>query len=146
MKKLYRSQKNKILAGVCSGLGEYFEIDPVIIRLLWIVLTFLGGFGVVLYILAIFIIPLEPNEEYTKVEDEYTEHQESYQTRHKLEDQDKRIAVGLLALLFIAVGIIILISIVAPSTFFLRNFVKIVLSILLIGIGAYMLSTSHSKK
>ncbi|HOK16904.1 MAG TPA: PspC domain-containing protein, partial [Defluviitoga tunisiensis] len=62
MKKLYRSRDNKVLAGVCGGIGEYFEIDPVIIRLIWIVLTMIWGFGLFLYIIAIFLIPLEPKE------------------------------------------------------------------------------------
>jgi phage shock protein C len=43
MKKLYRSQKQKIVAGVCGGIAEYFEIDPVLIRLIWIVLIVFGG-------------------------------------------------------------------------------------------------------
>jgi Putative stress-responsive transcriptional regulator len=43
MKKLYRSRENKVLAGVCGGIGEYFEIDPVIVRLIWIVLTMIWG-------------------------------------------------------------------------------------------------------
>ncbi|MDY0379835.1 MAG: PspC domain-containing protein [Defluviitoga tunisiensis] len=48
MKKLYRSRENKVLAGVCGGIGEYFEIDPVIVRLIWIVLTMIWGFGLFL--------------------------------------------------------------------------------------------------
>ena len=63
MKKLYRSRKNRVLAGVCGGIGEYFEIDPVIVRLIWIVLTMIWGFGLILYIIAIFLIPVEPKEE-----------------------------------------------------------------------------------
>ena len=63
MKKLYRSRKNQIFAGVCGGIGEYFDIDPVIIRLLWVLLTFAGmGFGILLYIVAWIIIPLEPKK------------------------------------------------------------------------------------
>ncbi len=76
MKKLYRSRDNKVLAGVCGGIGEYFEIDPVIIRLIWIVLTMIwGGFGLFLYIIAIFLIPLEPKE--IKIQDVGTTTQES---------------------------------------------------------------------
>jgi phage shock protein C len=55
--RLYRSQTNKVLAGVCGGLAEYLNADPTVIRLVWILLTFLGGSGIILYILAIFIIP-----------------------------------------------------------------------------------------
>jgi phage shock protein C len=59
MKKLYRSQKQKIVAGVCGGIAEYFEIDPVLIRLIWIVLIVFGGTGVLAYLIAWIIIPQE---------------------------------------------------------------------------------------
>ena len=56
-KKLYRLQKDKIIAGICSGLGEYFEIDPVIIRVLFVIALFLGTMGFWLYIFLWIIIP-----------------------------------------------------------------------------------------
>lgn len=59
-RKLYRSNRNKALAGVCGGIGEHLNIDPVVIRLLWIFFTLLGGAGFLLYIAAIFIIPPDP--------------------------------------------------------------------------------------
>lgn len=58
-KRLYRSRKNRVLAGVCGGLGEYFNIDPVIIRLIWAVLVLVWGVGILAYLLAWLIIPLE---------------------------------------------------------------------------------------
>lgn len=58
-KKLYRSNTDRMLGGVCGGLGEFFEIDPVIFRLLFIVSAFLGG-GIILYLVLWLIIP-EPN-------------------------------------------------------------------------------------
>lgn len=59
-KKLYRSCKDKILGGVAGGLGEYFEIDPTLIRLVF-ALAFLSGFGFVAYLIAWIIIPLDPS-------------------------------------------------------------------------------------
>jgi len=58
-KRLYRSGKNKILAGVFGGLGEYFNIDPVVLRLFWVLLVVFTGFvpGIIAYILAIIIVP-----------------------------------------------------------------------------------------
>jgi phage shock protein PspC (stress-responsive transcriptional regulator) len=56
-KRLMRSSSNKLLAGVCGGVGEYLDIDPTVIRLLWIVLTFLAGGGILLYIICLFIMP-----------------------------------------------------------------------------------------
>ena len=56
MKRLYRSKENKKIAGICMGIGDYFDIDPIIIRLLFLVALFLGG-GLIVYILAWIIIP-----------------------------------------------------------------------------------------
>ena len=57
-KKLYRSKKNRMIAGVCGGIGEYFNIDPTIIRLLWVILVFCGGIGILAYLVAWIVIPL----------------------------------------------------------------------------------------
>lgn len=61
-KRLYRSETNKVLAGICGGLGEYFDVDPTVLRLLWLLIViFTGVFpGIIAYILAIFIIPVRP--------------------------------------------------------------------------------------
>lgn len=57
-KKLFRSSKNRMLAGVCGGIGEYFGIDPTVIRLLWVLFTvFSMGVGILAYIIAWIIIP-----------------------------------------------------------------------------------------
>lgn len=61
MKKLYRSKKNRVISGVCGGIGGYFEIDPTLVRLLWLLISIMGaGSGVVAYIVAWIIIPEEP--------------------------------------------------------------------------------------
>ena len=58
MKKLYRSRKNRIIAGVCAGLAEYLQVDPTIVRLLYAVFTlFSMGAGILLYLLAWIMIP-----------------------------------------------------------------------------------------
>ena len=57
-KKLYRSNTNKMICGVCGGIGEYFDIDPTIIRPLWAVLA-CSGTGIVVYLIAAIIIPLD---------------------------------------------------------------------------------------
>jgi phage shock protein C len=62
MKRLYRSRKNRMLGGVCGGIAEYFEIDPVIIRLVTVALFFVGGSAVLAYIIALIVIPYEPWE------------------------------------------------------------------------------------
>jgi len=61
-KRLYKSQTNKVLAGVCGGIGEYFEMDPVVIRLLYLVIMVFTAVapGVVVYLIAMFVIPKGP--------------------------------------------------------------------------------------
>ena len=57
MKILYRNTSDGKIAGVCSGIGDYFEIDPVIIRLIFLSALFLGGVGIPVYLIAWFIVP-----------------------------------------------------------------------------------------
>lgn len=59
-KKLYKSNKNKMLCGVCGGVGEFFDIDPTLVRLGWVVFCALGGSGIIAYIIAAIIVPQNP--------------------------------------------------------------------------------------
>ena len=59
-KRLYRNEKEKMIAGVCSGIAEYFDIDPTLIRLAWVLFCALGGSGIIAYIIAAIIIPAKP--------------------------------------------------------------------------------------
>lgn len=58
-KQLYRSRKNKMISGVCGGIAEYFNIDPAIVRLGWVLISFTYGIGILAYIIAIIIVPEE---------------------------------------------------------------------------------------
>ncbi|SDM09357.1 PspC domain-containing protein [Halarsenatibacter silvermanii] len=58
--RFYRSRRHKVLGGVCGGLADYFDIDPILIRLLFILLLLAEGMGFLVYIIAWIIIPLEP--------------------------------------------------------------------------------------
>ncbi|MCX5791151.1 MAG: PspC domain-containing protein [Elusimicrobia bacterium] len=62
MKHLYRSDSNKVLAGVIGGLGEYFEVDPVVLRLAFVFLLLATAVvpGVIAYLAAVFIVPRRP--------------------------------------------------------------------------------------
>lgn len=57
IKRLYRSKKERILGGVAGGIAEYFNVDPTLIRLLWILAVFGMGAGILAYIIAWIIIP-----------------------------------------------------------------------------------------
>jgi len=97
MKRLYRSKKDKIIGGVCGGIGEYFNIDPVLIRILWLFFTFVGGAGILAYIIAWVVIPLSQEKVETASDEE-----------NKAQEEDKSgfwggitlIIIGFILLLF----------------------------------------------
>ena len=60
-KKLYRSETDRMLCGVCAGIGEYFGLDPTLIRLAWAFLCFFGGTCILAYIIAAIIVPTQSN-------------------------------------------------------------------------------------
>ena len=59
-KRLYKSNANKMIDGVCGGIAEYFDIDPTLVRLGWVLFCALGGSGILAYIIAAVIIPRRP--------------------------------------------------------------------------------------
>ena len=59
-KKLYRNTQNKLIAGVCSGLAEYLNIDPTVIRVIW-ALVGLSGAGLLAYLVCALLIPEKPS-------------------------------------------------------------------------------------
>ena len=60
--RLYRSRRVKVLGGVAGGLAQYFNIDPIIVRILFVVFTLMHGMGLVLYIILWIVVPEEPFE------------------------------------------------------------------------------------
>lgn len=59
MKRLYRSREDSMVCGVCGGIAKYFELDPSLVRLAWILFVALGGSGILAYIIAAVVIPYE---------------------------------------------------------------------------------------
>jgi phage shock protein C len=69
-KRLYRSRNDRVVAGVCAGLGHYFNLDPVLIRVIAVVLGFMSfGTVLLLYLVLALIIPLEPETSLTTGEE-----------------------------------------------------------------------------
>ncbi|OPY35555.1 MAG: DNA-binding transcriptional activator PspC [Methanoregula sp. PtaU1.Bin051] len=61
MNRLYRSTRDRMLGGVCAGIGEHLGVDPSLIRLIWVAITLLSvGIGIIVYIMAWIIIPEQP--------------------------------------------------------------------------------------
>lgn len=63
VKKLYRSTEDRWLAGVCGGLAKYFNVDPTLVRVIFVILALVGLGGVIIYLILWVIIPPEPTEE-----------------------------------------------------------------------------------
>ena len=59
--RLYRSKQDQIIAGVCSGLGDYFDIDPTFIRAIFVVTALAGGAGILAYLVLMIVIPERPD-------------------------------------------------------------------------------------
>lgn len=62
VKRLYRSREDKVVAGVCGGIGEYFNVDPVWIRIAFVLLIFAQGVGLILYVIAFLLMPENPHQ------------------------------------------------------------------------------------
>ncbi len=126
-KKLYRSRTDRFLAGVCGGLGEYFNVDSNLIRLLFVVLAFMGGAGVILYLAALIIVPENPHQAATA-------RRKSNQTMFW-------------ALLLIALGVLLLLRQFGFFySFHLHQFPwSVIWAIFLIGIGLFLIFSQPKK-
>ncbi len=95
---LYRSRSNRVLSGVCGGMADYLGIDATLIRILFILLAFVNGVGILLYLLALLVIPANPNPE----------------ARSTASSGDSKNAAILIGVLLILVGIYFLLQYYAP--------------------------------
>jgi len=59
-KRLQRSRTEKMIGGVCGGLAVYFNVDPTLVRILWVAMTLIVGVGILLYLILWVVMPLEP--------------------------------------------------------------------------------------
>ncbi len=59
-KKLYRSRRDKLIAGVCGGLANYFEMDPTWVRIIFLLFFFMGGSAMLVYLVMWLVVPIEP--------------------------------------------------------------------------------------
>lgn len=134
MKKIYRSRSQRVLAGVCGGFAEYFNVDPVLVRLVWILLALMGGAGILAYLLALFLIP---DEEQAST-DTAVEKSPS--------DRDKYLWWGV-ALLVLGLALLL------HHSHFLRSWLfnfggsgfGVALAVVLVGLGIYLLAGRHLK-
>ncbi len=125
MKNLYRSREHKMLGGVAGGLGEYFDIDPIFIRIFFVVTLFTGGIGIIAYIILWIITPKEPIERFFKQSQQQSysfanENENSYQSNISdkpidVEYSEKSKVKMLGGITLMAIGIIILFDKLLPD-------------------------------
>jgi len=139
-KQLYRSQENKIIGGVCGGLAEYFNIDPVIVRLVCVLLFFAKAIGIVAYIICMIIIPEAPYG-YSSKEEAYNQNYSSeythYDSSPKNNDERNKTILGLA---LIGLGVYVF----AKKFFHWFDFVNFG-GIILILVGLYIVFSGKEK-
>lgn len=145
-KRLYRSQKNSMIAGVCGGLADYFKAEPVLIRGLFVIAIFAGLGGVLVYVILWIITPLEEGV-FTKTEEKTNEiYEETSGDEFKtdiMEDQKKNKNDGNLwgGLILIALGVIFLIDRFVPNIDFGDLW-----PLILVVVGVILISKSIQRK
>ncbi len=135
-KKLYRSSRGKVIAGVCTGLGEYFEIDPVLVRALFVIALFSGGIGATFYFVLWIIMP---SEETVFSSQPSTEPSEISETDDRVFSEKHKGAV-LTGLVLVGLGIFFLIREFFPMLSF-----KYMLPLILIAIGSVIVFNALRK-
>lgn len=138
--RLYKSQQEKMIAGVCGGIAEYFDIDPVFVRLAFVLLAFLHGIGFILYIAGMIIMPRKYHTVPPSAGSESGEvYEEEVYDEAYIEEKNRRSkkAGGIL----IGAGIIILIINILPSFEF-----KYVIPTVLVVTGVWLLYNSTNNK
>jgi len=139
-RKLYKSRRNRFIDGVCGGIAEYFEVDPTIVRLLWVMITLLGGSGIILYIVGMIVMPVNP--EHLMIP------QPTSATQASTTSADRRRFFGILVMLIGA--FILMINLGWFESFswwgFSRTVTLPVLLILIGGFFIYMHTTKDSRK
>jgi len=108
MKRLYRSRTNKVIAGVCGGLGEYSGIDPVFIRLIAVFFIIFGGFPILFYLIAVIVIPKAPLHQEGEEETSYYDPKPKEPSPEEKQREKARMAehVKILGILYIALHIL----------------------------------------
>lgn len=113
--KIYRSNKDYMIGGVCGGLAEHFEIDPTIVRLIFIILSFGGGSGVIIYLILWLVLPKEPSKKEKPLSFE-DEREAEGDIKTRLEDYNTRENRGsFLGVLILLVGLVALLNQIQPA-------------------------------
>ncbi len=140
IKRLYRSRQNRILAGVCGGIADYFKVDPLIIRLFFVFIFFLNGAGILAYIIGWIIIPEKPyNYEDDQANDEFDKEESFYKNDSFSLNRTNQRFIGIT---LIIIGAFIIFSRLIPLIVW-RNFWAVIL--ILLGIAILVKGVSRGE-
>lgn len=153
-KRLVRTSKNKMLGGVAAGIGDYFDLDPNIIRFLFIVLTVFGGSGVLMYLLLWLLLPSDTSEtsggrdtmrenigQMKETVQGFAEDIKKEVTPEKTETENKGKSQGYLGMVLVVLGIVfLLINLGLLDMYVIRRFWPV----LLVFLGVSLLSRNDN--
>jgi phage shock protein C len=135
MKRLYKSRRDRIIDGVCGGIGEYLGVDPTIVRIIFLLLFFMGGVGLILYIAGMLIIPVNP------------EHKEAAEVKAKKRPLRGRGVLFVIGLLLVFIGFGLLLENFGwPVWHFLKVSFNFILPLAIIAIGVFFILSYFSKR
>lgn len=124
-KQLYRSRNNKVIAGVCGGVAEYFEVDPTIVRIAWLLLAFPGGIGFLAYLVCWIVMPEKSSTTVVSADSYESEHQNP-------EDKEKNKKI-------IGIALVIIGSVFLFDVFFRWFDMAVIVPLAIIAIGIFVL-------
>lgn len=110
-KKLFRSRNDKVLAGVCGGIADYFAIDPTLVRIAWVIFTLMGGAGIIAYIICAIVFPEGQSYNTELNDDEYVVGAKNYEDKYNNYDdganEKNKILIGSI---LIVLGVLFLVK------------------------------------
>lgn len=134
--KLYRSTSNKVIAGICGGLGDYFNIDPAILRVVFVLITIFGGGGILIYLVLWVVMPQE-GKTMKAGEDYIKDNVEEIKTRSKeIAGKDHRPFLGIA---IVVVGLTLLFNNLGFHYF---NFIGKLWPLIIVALGISLLTKS----
>ena len=139
-KRLYRSRKDSVISGVCGGLGEHFDVDPVVFRLVMVLLVLVKGVGILAYIIAWIVIPQRPLEAVSATEEgEAVKASESSESSAPRNNEWKHYLPGII---LVAIGLYFLVD----HYWWWMDFDEWILPAILLAVGVFMIIRGTNRK
>jgi phage shock protein C len=146
IKKFYRSRTDRVLFGVCGGLGKYFNVDPILFRLFFVLLLFVEGSGILLYLIMVLVTPEEPEtagssernleKEIGELGGRIDQKAKEIGAEHKIDEKSIQESRNILGVFIVLIGLFFLARQVMPMAWLDMG---IIWSLAIIAIGLYII-------